>query len=44
MQYAGQSGLINLQGKITFWNDEKNYGIITPNSSAKQVFVHVRAV
>lgn len=31
------------QGKITHWNDEKGYGFITPDSGAKQVFVHVRA-
>jgi uncharacterized membrane protein YsdA (DUF1294 family)/cold shock CspA family protein len=31
------------QGKITFWNDEKGYGFITPGTGAKQVFVHIRA-
>ena len=31
------------RGKITNWNEEKGYGFITPASSAKQVFVHIRA-
>jgi uncharacterized membrane protein YsdA (DUF1294 family)/cold shock CspA family protein len=31
------------KGKITFWNDEKGYGFITPSAGSKQVFVHVRA-
>ena len=31
------------QGMITHWNEEKGYGFITPTSSAKQVFVHIRA-
>ena len=31
------------RGKITFWNDEKGYGFITPSAGSKQVFVHVRA-
>ena len=31
-------------GKITFWNEEKGYGFITPSSGAKQVFVHIRAL
>ncbi|MDX2428615.1 MAG: cold shock and DUF1294 domain-containing protein [Xanthomonadales bacterium] len=31
------------QGKISHWNEEKGYGFITPTSSAKQVFVHIRA-
>ncbi len=30
-------------GKITYWNEEKGYGFITPSSSAKQLFVHIRA-
>ncbi len=30
-------------GKITHWNADKGYGFITPNSGAKQVFVHIRA-
>lgn len=34
---------MRIQGKITHWNDEKGYGFITPDSGAKQVFVHVRA-
>jgi uncharacterized membrane protein YsdA (DUF1294 family)/cold shock CspA family protein len=28
-------------GKITFWKRNKGYGFITPNSGAKQVFVHI---
>ena len=31
------------KGKITFWNDEKAYGFITPDSGADNVFVHIRA-
>ena len=31
------------QGKITYWNDDKGYGFIQPNSSAEKVFVHIRA-
>jgi uncharacterized membrane protein YsdA (DUF1294 family)/cold shock CspA family protein len=31
------------QGKITYWNEEKGYGFITPAAGAKQVFVHIRA-
>lgn len=31
------------QGKITYWNDEKGYGFITPDTKADRVFVHIRA-
>jgi uncharacterized membrane protein YsdA (DUF1294 family)/cold shock CspA family protein len=31
------------KGKITFWNDEKGYGFITPGTGTNQVFVHIRA-
>ena len=31
------------KGKITFWNDQKGYGFITPSAGSKQVFVHIRA-
>lgn len=31
------------KGKITFWNDEKGYGFITPSVGSKQVFVHISA-
>ena len=29
------------KGKITFWNDEKGYGFITPDSGADNIFVHI---
>ena len=29
------------KGKITSWRSDKGYGFITPNSGAKQVFVHI---
>lgn len=32
---------MRIQGKITFWKNEKGYGFITPSSGAKQVFVHI---
>ena len=31
------------KGKITFWNNEKGYGFITPSAGARQVFVHISA-
>jgi uncharacterized membrane protein YsdA (DUF1294 family)/cold shock CspA family protein len=31
------------KGTITTWNDEKGFGFITPISSGKQVFVHIKA-
>jgi cold shock CspA family protein len=31
------------KGKITHWNEEKDYGFITPASGAKRVFVHLSA-
>lgn len=31
------------QGRITSWKDEQGFGFITPNSSGKQVFVHITA-
>jgi uncharacterized membrane protein YsdA (DUF1294 family)/cold shock CspA family protein len=34
---------LRTKGKITFWNDEKGYGFITPSAGSKQVFVHIRA-
>lgn len=33
---------MRIKGKITHWNREKAYGFITPESGAKQVFVHLR--
>ena len=34
---------MRIKGKITFWKDNKGYGFITPDSGAKQVFVHINA-
>lgn len=31
------------RGKITYWNDDKGYGFIQPNTGAEKVFVHIRA-
>ena len=31
------------QGKITFLNEEKGYGFITPSTNSDRVFVHIRA-
>ena len=31
------------KGKISYWNDDKGYGFIQPNSGAERIFVHVRA-
>ena len=31
------------QGRITYWNDAKGFGFITPNGGRDQVFVHIRA-
>jgi uncharacterized membrane protein YsdA (DUF1294 family)/cold shock CspA family protein len=31
------------QGRISFWNEEKGYGFITPSTGADKVFVHIRA-
>ena len=30
-------------GKITYWNDDKGYGFIDPDSGGDRVFVHVKA-
>jgi len=32
---------LQLQGKITSWNDEKGYGFITPGSRGNRIFVHI---
>ncbi len=34
---------LQLQGKITSWNDEKGFGFITPVSGDDRVFVHIKA-
>ena len=31
------------KGKITRWDDEKDFGFITPSTGGKQVFVHIKA-
>ncbi|MDH3903223.1 MAG: cold shock domain-containing protein [Xanthomonadales bacterium] len=31
------------QGKIAYWNEDKGYGFIQPETDTKQVFVHIRA-
>ena len=31
------------RGKINYWNDEKGYGFIQPDSGAERVFVHIHA-
>lgn len=31
------------QGRVTTWKDKQGFGFITPNSSGKQVFVHITA-
>jgi uncharacterized membrane protein YsdA (DUF1294 family)/cold shock CspA family protein len=34
---------MRIAGKITHWNADKGYGFITPETGAKQVFVHIKA-
>ena len=31
------------QGKIAYWNEDKGYGFIQPETDTKRVFVHIRA-
>jgi len=33
-----------MQGTVTFFNDDKCYGFITPEDGSKDVFVHIKAV
>lgn len=35
--------LLQLQGRITSWDDDKGFGFITPASGDKRVFVHIKA-
>lgn len=35
---------LQLQGKITSWNDEKGFGFITPVSGGVRVFIHIKAI
>lgn len=35
---------IELQGKITTWNDKKGFGFITPLSGGDRIFVHIKAL
>jgi uncharacterized membrane protein YsdA (DUF1294 family)/cold shock CspA family protein len=35
---------LQLQGKITTWNDDKGFGFITPLSGDDRVFVHIKAI
>lgn len=30
------------KGNITFWDDKKGYGFITPESGKKQIFIHIK--
>lgn len=34
---------LQLQGKLTSWNDEKGFGFITPLSGGERIFVHIKA-
>jgi len=40
---AQRIGCMRITGKITHWNAVKAYGFITPETGAKQVFVHIKA-
>jgi uncharacterized membrane protein YsdA (DUF1294 family)/cold shock CspA family protein len=35
---------LQLQGKISTWNDEKGFGFITPLSGGERIFVHIKAI
>ncbi|MBS4155309.1 cold shock and DUF1294 domain-containing protein [Cobetia sp. MC34] len=34
---------MNIQGRLTRWNDDKGFGFITPASGGKDVFAHISA-
>ena len=34
---------MRIKGTITKWNDDKGFGFITPNTTGKQVFIHISA-